>query len=271
MPFKFLVGAWKWLYLTILIGCSQFVVAQDTNTDITIVADEWRPMHFLDESGRPKGALYELAKFAFDNAGISYNIVEQPFARALKTAKQQKNVVMLSVGRHANREQQYRWLTPIYTDSYMAVTLKTRDDVQIETPEDLTKYTLGVVRGYPLAVLSKALKSRLKVVEVTSTQQMWDLLRTGRVDYVFSTKNLASFEAEYAGLAPSQIRGAFEFENESLIRVYAITSKNTSSETAQKIRQALTQVIDSEYYDALMARWQINAISLAQELHYFEE
>lgn len=271
MPLKIMVGARTWLYLLTILSCFFRVIADEQNTDITIVADEWRPMHFLDENGLPKGALYELAEHAFTKAGISYNIVEQPFARALKTVKQHKNVVMLSVGRHANRESQYRWLTPIYTDTYMAVALKQRRDIVIETPQDLTKYTLGVVRGYPLAVLSPELKSQLSVVEVTSTQQMWNLLKTGRVDYVFSTKNLALFEAEYAGVDPNSVKGVFQFKEKNLIRVYAITGKDTPQPTAERLQKALTNAVDSEYYDALMARWQINAISLAQELRFFGE
>ncbi|MDT9000871.1 transporter substrate-binding domain-containing protein [Paucibacter sp. APW11] len=83
---------------------------------LRLVSADFPPL--LSASDKQGGPLGELLQKLGEQAGFNLKPEFYPFARALLLARNGPGVLMAPVGRTPDRETQYRWLLPLYTQRY---------------------------------------------------------------------------------------------------------------------------------------------------------
>ncbi|MBW2610145.1 MAG: transporter substrate-binding domain-containing protein [Deltaproteobacteria bacterium] len=164
--------------------------------DIQVVTEEWKPYNFT-ENGKVTGISTEVVKITLEKAGLTYKIDVLPWARALKKARNEANVLIYTIVRNKAREKQFKWIGPLFStssndgDSTMSLyRLKDRKDIVCKDLKAAAKYKVGVVRGNDLSSFTKAGFKEGKQLfpvaeEVTNIRKLFK----GRIDLISGSAN----------------------------------------------------------------------------------
>ena len=137
------------------------------------------------KDGAVVGLATDYLKLVMDSSGYEYNLTLMPWNRAFKTAQEEKNTLLFSVARTAEREKQFNWLFQIKEIQYYLYGLSTNESDYTE--EDVCKTRkIAVVRD---DVTHDYLKRNNcgKLILAQSYKQLDSLLARGRVDFIASS------------------------------------------------------------------------------------
>jgi len=163
--------------------------------DLQVVTEEWKPYNYK-ENGEVTGMSTEVVKATLEKAGISYKIDVLPWARALKKARNEPNVLIYTIVRNKAREKKFKWIGPLFStdnegDSTMSLyRLKDRKDIVSKDLKGVIKYKIGVVRGNDLSSFKKAgLKEGKQLFPVAEEVTNIKKLFKGRIDLISGSNN----------------------------------------------------------------------------------
>jgi len=111
---------------------------------IQILTENSPPYQYL-ENGILKGSATQAVNEILRCAKINQAITLLPWKRAFQTTLTKKNTLLFSLARTPEREQQFVWITPIFSSSAYLYKLKSRTDIQIDTVQDLSGYSIGTL------------------------------------------------------------------------------------------------------------------------------
>ncbi len=176
----------KWLGgLLFSMLCLTQIAHADT---IVVVTEDNYPLSY-EENGQVVGQATELVKETLDGAGLAYTIGMYPWARAYGMARTEPYVLIYSMARTPEREEQFKWVGAVAPRIYVLYKLRSREDIAITTLEEAKAYRIGVVKD---DVRHKYLVAEgVSVEEVTNDTQNMMKLRSGRIDlFPISPKKL---------------------------------------------------------------------------------
>ena len=170
--------------LIILILISSTSLAAQTLDDLVFLTEEYAPLNY-EEDGKLQGISVEVLAEMFrlvDAQKTVKDIKLWPWARGYRTVLNQKNTVLFSMVRTEARENLFKWVGPI-VPSHVVIIAKKGRGIEINTPEDIGNYKVGVVRedvGEQLLVELGVRKETLfQTVSGISTAEM---LHEDRID-----------------------------------------------------------------------------------------
>jgi polar amino acid transport system substrate-binding protein len=232
------------------------VVAQE----ILFVGEEVPPLIVVDELNRKSGALVELAQALIDSTEIKANIAIIPWARAMEMARNDENVVLLSVLKTEFREAQFQWIGKVHEARAHLIALKHRPEAQVIKLDDAFSLRVGSVRGYGSAnyLINKGFKEGTNLVLASNSEQMWGLLFNERVDVVLSNFETSLFEIKSAGFDPLQVKDLVEIP-ELTHELQFATGHKTSAETVAILTQGLLTLKKNGTYGTIKTRWGLAA------------
>lgn len=155
-------------------------------TKITVVTEAFKPLQYLEEN-EVKGPATDLVKALLESSNFTYSLNLMPWARAYKMAKEQPNVLIYSMSRTKERENEFHWIGLITPVKYKLYGLKTREDLIINSIEDIKNYNVGVLRGSATESALKKLSNNL--ISLNSAEQIFSMTNLGRID-VFPANTL---------------------------------------------------------------------------------
>lgn len=176
---------------------------------LSIVTEDWVPFNYLGESGEITGLATKRVKDLMAEKGISYDITLFPWKRAYNRALKDANVAIYSIYRTKERENDFYWYCPLLDPiPVFAYSLAARDDILVETIEDLVNYKLGVTRG---AFVITALKQDGLLERLTINNESDDLtnvstLLTQRVDLIIDSKEALAYRLKQLNRPISVVR-----------------------------------------------------------------
>jgi len=163
--------------------------------DIQVVTEEWKPYNY-SKNGQITGMSTEVVKTTLEKAGLTYEINVLPWARALKKARNEENVLIYTIVRNPAREKQFKWIGPLFStsnegDSTMSLfRLKDRKDIVAKDLNEAIKYKIGVVRGNDLGSFQKAgFKEGKQLFPVAEEATNIRKLFKGRIDLISGSMN----------------------------------------------------------------------------------
>ncbi len=110
-----------------------------------ISTEEYPPYNVRDGDGHPTGVYMDQLKIIFERTGIQYEASVLPWARALALAKTEPMHCVVAAARTPERENQFKWVSPIHTDRNVLVAVSGRN-LNIKTLDDAKAYTVGTQR-----------------------------------------------------------------------------------------------------------------------------
>jgi ABC-type amino acid transport substrate-binding protein len=136
--------------------------------------------------GKQAGALRELVDALCRRLGLAPNVAFMPWRRALYLATTMPHTAIFPLTRLAPRENQFRWLAPLYEENYAF--LAQRDSgFDVNHPETMTDKRIALLRGAAQSAILAELGFK-HLVEGSSIDEINRFLLAGMADAAFGER-----------------------------------------------------------------------------------
>lgn len=246
----------QWLQCLLLAVCvsqSWPSDAKSPNASVTPMViriaaeDNWPP--FSNEKGQ--GVSQQLVRAAFASQGYSIDTIAMPYARALHETAQGDVDACWNVTRQQSTLQNYiLHQMPLFrVQSSFYYQQPGRDYRSVEEIPNGT--VVGVILGYEYGDLYEQHKSRFKLVEVSTHQQLIQLLASDKLDLAIFFDDVLTYYLQQPELRQVQLRrGQPNHVSEIFV---AFHKKNPrSAEYAKALDAGLRQLHQTGAYQQLM-------------------
>ena len=231
-----------------------FFSIQSEANSLNVVTTEFPPFQY-SENGNVKGITTEIVKNIITNAGYEAKIRSYPWARALKLAEKERQILIYSIMQTPERDKKFKWIGEIAPFKVYFWKLKKRKDIKINSILDVTDYKCGATAGDIktdfLIKMGFVLGSNLEIV--TSDQQNIRRLFAGKIDIM--THNETSFResAKIENLDFSQVEKLVYMKGSSN-NLQLAASLGTSDIVVEKLRASLITFKKTKKYQELRER-----------------
>ncbi|OUR76193.1 hypothetical protein A9Q83_15395 [Alphaproteobacteria bacterium 46_93_T64] len=180
--------------VALCMGSIRFSYAQK----LVFLADNYPPYEFVNLSGEAHGFDVEVIQAVFKHLNIPISIEFRPWKRVVESAKSGNATGMFSCGHSVEREEFFRYSTPISYTTQGVIVKKNRSDFQISTREDLKKMNIGSIAGY---ASNKHLEElEIPYFKIPLLDNAFPMLRNDRIDGLFLTMETGQFLAVQEGM-----------------------------------------------------------------------
>lgn len=207
---------------------------------LTLVTEEFAPYSYLDH-GKVGGYATEVLEAALAHAGVDYRVQIYPWARAFQMARTQPNVLIYSIVRTPEREQQFQWIAQLAPRSVYLYKLKSRSDIKAHTVDELRRYRIGANRGDVVEeqLHHLGLNVDLAAQDETSLRK----LVVGRLDMMVASERMLQDLCQRIQVRCAQLERVMPMPG--LGDYYVAASLGTPSATVQAVRGALDKLRSS--------------------------
>jgi len=223
-------------------------------SEISIVTEDFPPYSYLRD-GKITGVSTEVVRAVLKEVGTDAEIKIYPWARAYRSALNEKNVLIYSIGRTKERENLFKWVGIVAPCDIYLFKLKERKEIKADSLDTAKHYVLGILRqdmcldylkskGFDNITVSDTDEDSIKIL----VRKRVDLIPFAELSFVFSVRKL--------GYDPS------DFEKVCFIKdlsegLYMAFSKETPDILVERFKNALDKVKADGTYNRIM-----NAYSL---------
>lgn len=226
------------------------LAAPKAQPEITVMTEHFPPYNY-QVAGEPRGMAVEVMQAVLDELAIDTEFHFMPWARAYRKASSEKNVLIFSIARIAQREAKFQWVGEV-APYHTAIYKLSRNPLQIEQLSDAKPYRIGVSQE---DVIYTYLRSRgFENLEVIGS----DLLNIQKLRYErvpLIAYDEAAFRFAMAGdPRPDRFERVLDLPALSG-SLYMAFSLGTSPDVVQRFREALAEVKRDGRYDAILQRY----------------
>ncbi|PCJ48172.1 MAG: hypothetical protein COA74_09915 [Gammaproteobacteria bacterium] len=216
-----------------------YLFAQDNiDNKIILLTDHFPPLSYQNEKGEFIGTADKIIHKLFKNANLHYQIKSYPWKRALQMVSKQEDVLIYPLSRTENREDDYVWITPLFS-----LKIKTYGLTKPNATFDITKgnHQFACIKTTINCLAVNSLKipeSALSEISNISTVQLVKMVAKKRVDFIMMTE----IEFEYAIKILNLDRKTFtKIEKYNYVATdYLAASKGFDQDIIEKIKAAVT-------------------------------
>ncbi|MFT4765188.1 MAG: polar amino acid transport system substrate-binding protein [Oleispira sp.] len=239
------------LFAALLILFSVTVLANP----LTIVTEQYPPYNY-EERGSIKGMSTEVVSAVLKELDLEVDIEIYPWARAYDMASTQKNVLIYSISRTPQRESLFNWVGVIASIDFTIFALERRQDINIQSLEDIRAYMLGLVRGDALEQFFSA-NNFTEIERVNTNKQAMEMLLASRTDLWPISKQAGAYILKKNNMIPAQtVRAVFELEEFSSEDLYMAFSRSTNKKLVNDFKRALEKIKENGIYNEIISRYQ---------------
>ena len=146
------------------------------------------PPLVLENGGRRPGALMELVTELCKRARVAPKTSFVPWRRAIFLATTMPATAIFPLTRLPDRENQFRWLAPLFEEHYIFLALRT-SRFDLLHLDQMTARRVTIIRGAAQSTMLRAL-GYLNVVEAASVDEVHRFLLAGIADAAFGERNI---------------------------------------------------------------------------------
>lgn len=239
------------LFAALLILLSVTVLANP----LTIVTEQYPPYNY-EERGSIKGMSTEVVSAVLKELDLEVDIEIYPWARAYDMASTQENVLIYSISRTPQRESLFNWVGVIASIDFTIFALERRQDINIQSLEDIRAYMLGLVRGDALEQFFSA-NNFTEIERVNTNKQAMEMLLASRTDLWPISKQAGAYILKKNNMIPAQtVRAVFELEEFSSEDLYMAFSRSTNKKLVNDFKRALEKIKENGIYNEIISRYQ---------------
>lgn len=166
------------------------------------------PPFSTTENGKPQGLAINLISKLFEKAGLAYQYIEVPLARAMINAKNNDRYCVFPVQRAQAIEAEYQWISPILV-THSGLFVRPDSTLQFTTLNDAKRLTIGVLRGSGDAEYLR--NFGFGIEEANTQEQNLDKLFARRFDVWATDVSSANFFIQKSGNKGKAPKQALEF------------------------------------------------------------
>ncbi|EAQ67628.1 putative ABC amino acid transporter solute binding protein [Marinomonas sp. MED121] len=210
--------------------------------DIQVVTENLKPLNYL-EGGEVKGTATRLVRMVLKEAGLTANFQVYPWARAYAMAQHDKNTLIYTINRTAEREAKFQWIGLLASEEHNSALyrLKTNPHIRANTLEDAKKYAIGVNF---LDVNHEILKSEgfTNINAVSERSQSIKMLMRNRIDLILGSYPVLVEAFNALGQPIEKIEKLISFK---VSRPYMAMSNKTPKAMVEKVRKAYQDLLEA--------------------------
>jgi polar amino acid transport system substrate-binding protein len=219
---------------------------------LTVVTEEFPPYSYT-RGGKLTGYSVDVVRAALDGAGLVYSISSYPWARAYQMAHSRPNVLIFSMVRSPEREQQFQWIAQIAKRSVYLYKLARRRDVNVATLEDMRRYRIAANRG---DIVEEQLHHLGFDADLSNDDQTsLKKLMVGRVDLMVASEASIKGVCAAAGISCTLLERTMPMPG--LTDYYVAASLGTPADTVRLLRAEFGKIKDSPLVDRLADKYGI--------------
>ncbi|WP_070969446.1 substrate-binding periplasmic protein [Vibrio sonorensis] len=145
--------------------------------------DEMYPFSW-QENGEPKGVVVEMVQSMLDDMGKQNPIEIYPWNRVYKLGLTSPYTMICTMAKTAERSPQFKWVGEVFSSPPVLLALKGREDIDIESFQDLKNYTIGTHRGSfrEKYLVARGLYLEKHLFSENSNSSNYKKLKKGRID-----------------------------------------------------------------------------------------
>ncbi len=204
--------------------------------DFKIMTEQYPP-HNFQVDGELKGISADILALMLNKLGSKLSredIKVLPWARGYHETLNHPNTCLFSTTRTEDRENLFKWVGPI-SPTKVALIAKKNRDIQIDSIDDLSKYTIGVITDdIAEQTLINMRVDRMILDDVSRTVMNIKKLNSERRGYA---EEVAMWELKSNGFNPSEYETVYVLQANELYFAF-------NMETPDKLINHLQQVLD---------------------------
>lgn len=244
----------KFCCFVLLISCTSV-----HSESIRIVTEDYPPYNYLD-NGELKGLSVEVIRAVMERTQIEYTIEVMPWARAMITTENSKNVFVFSMRKIESRENRFIWIGSICSSPHSIFSLQNRQDIKIDSIDDLKSYRIGTTihdsRETIMIDMGIPIEKLTRISGHDAYERNYMKLKYGRIDVWPMDDVVAFYIAKDFGDEPRNIlRKIFSFESGVNAPYYLATNLMSDVVLIDEISRALDEFKKTDDYFSLLARW----------------
>jgi len=244
------------LLITIVIFFSTNLFSAQT---LRIYTEEFPPFNYTNNK-QIEGVSSDIVNAIMKKTYFDYSIISIPWARAYKMSQEEPNSLIFSISRRVKRENLFKWIGIIVPSVHSVFALKSRDDIEINTLNDLKQYQIGTAiedaRETYLVTKGFELKKFQRVAGKSAYLQNYKKLKKERIDVWPMTDAVMNYIVRKTGDDPTKVlKKVYEFSELSTGGYYIAASLSTSDKVVNELRKALKDFKKTLEYKEILQKW----------------
>lgn len=235
------------LLLAILVSTALSAAEKSHLKSITV--DDNYPYNFLS-GGRVQGIGYEVTKLLAERAGFQLDTEVVPWSRALLTAREQPNVLLFSIIRIPERENDFYWMGPIGQTEEWLYRLSSRNDFAIRNLDDVKPYVVGDVANNSVVPYLRNLG--VKVDTAPDNTSNCRKFKYGRVDFVVINPEGVQAFLNLCELNHARIEKVLFLKSSDL---YIALSKRSDPQLVAQLSEQFAKMVKDKSMEKIAAKW----------------
>lgn len=227
---------------------------EKTEHSLLAVASENYLLQY-QENGENKGPTVEILNGFLQEAQLKASVSFMPWARALATAKNNPNTLILSIIRTPEREDHFHWLIKVSQLARVFISLESKPENYVDNIDQAKKKLIAVVLGSAAhnELLSYGFSEQTNLYLVSNGAQIANLFANGRVDLVYDDPNNLLSNLNIKGKANTAISyKKITIENQRIS--YIALNKDTDASIVNKLQHAARKFEKTAKYPRLLAK-----------------
>ena len=163
-----------YLWFVLMLLCSNAIGKE--HSKLRVLTEVLPPFQYINAEGELTGYSVVITKELLKRAGIEAELEVFPWPRSYRLAEQNENVLIFSIARTKQREQNFHWIGSLFRESYSFYALDAPLTKTITQLEELKPYVIAVNRSSPNDQF-------LTLNEFPSIQRTADMEQTVRMFY----------------------------------------------------------------------------------------
>ncbi|PKI07916.1 hypothetical protein CXF78_03080 [Shewanella sp. 11B5] len=241
-------------YLSVVILVITFFSSPVSNARpaVTFYTESYPPFQSLNPQGELVGFSIDVLHATQQYLDFDINIQIMPWNRAYKNAAKNPDTFIFSIGKSEKRLQQFKWVSDFYTVQNAIYKKASRSDINIDSKEDINRYTLALPRG-DISLDSLNIQHKHPNVYLVSNQtKALKMLYFERVDLINNNNIGLSGSVKALGLKQSDFTVAYVYNN---VELGLATHKETRIELLEMMQHAFDTIKQNGQFELLVKKW----------------
>jgi len=217
-----------------------------------IVTEDFPPYNF-QEGDQAKGLSSEVVKAVMEQINLQASIEFYPWARAYESALTDKNILIYSIARIAEREALFHWVGTIAPYKTSLFKLKANKTIEVNSIAEAKKYEVGVSSEDVISTYLK--RNGFPFLKVVASDILGiRLLANNRIDLIASDEASFYQRLKNEGLDASLFERVFRLEELS-DQLYMAFSLGSDADLVTAFRDGLEVIKLNKTYDQIQQQY----------------
>jgi len=220
-----------------------FLACHVTAKPLRFVTEELPPYQIVDSSGKlVAGTSFSLISELLDNIQVEAKIEVMPWARAYRTALDEKNTFIFSIARSPQRESSFHWIAPLRQLRFHFYGLKKASSEVYLAKKSVLDLRVVAVRGSIEADLLRqsGFTTNQNLTLTDNYLSGWKMLLLGRVDAIYANEYVKSGITKQLGFDESPFY--VQYSMNQVLELYIAANVNSDPEIISLITRQFNKM-----------------------------